>query len=74
VRRAACELDHGHPGSHAFDGKAQPPAEHGGEIAQVGGNVLAGRVQVVELEKWSQESAKSVDTSTPFRSVCKVEQ
>ena len=74
VRWAAGEFDHGHARPHAFDGKTQLPAEHIDEVAHVGGDILAGRVKVVELEKRSQESAKSVDTSTPFRSVCKVEQ
>src|SRR6266852_1830253 len=49
VRRAARQLDHGHAGSHPFDGKTQPAAEDVYEVPRVRRDISARRVEVVEL-------------------------
>ena len=54
VRRPACQFNHCDAGSHAFDGKAQPPTQHLDEEAHIRSDVLAGGVDVVELVKRSQ--------------------
>jgi len=54
VRRAARQFDQRNPRSHTFDGKAQPPAEHLREVANVRRDVVAGSVEIVELLKRSR--------------------
>ena len=49
VRRACREFEHRHACAHPLDRKHQPRPEDVDEIGGIGGNVAAGRVDVLEL-------------------------